>query len=122
MKLIFFFTLVLIVVVGVWFFQRHGRIQLVAHARFLAKTWSVWLASAGSVLGALAASFPDISISVWSNLPPDIKTLLPGNLLSYISAFLVAMAVIAQYIRQRKLAAEVRSALANKVANSGGQP
>lgn len=109
MKLIIFFMLVLIVAAAVWYFWRHQKLQLVAHARLLIKAWSVWLASIGTVAGATVASFPEASMNAWNSLPEDVKSLLPHNLLSFFGPFLVAMAVIAQFIRQKKLAAQARA-------------
>mgnify|MGYP003362370142 CR=1 FL=1 len=95
---------VLIVALAVIFtLKRYGKVEFVSHAKLLFKAWSVWLASAGSALMAWIQSFPDSAITAWNALPPDIKSFLPSNYLSIIASSLVALAVISQFVRQKKL-------------------
>lgn len=88
-------------------------VEFVSHARLLFKAWSVWLASIGSMLSAWVQSFPQAAIDAWNVLPPDIKSYLPQNYLGLIGAFMVAMGVIAQFIRQKKITEEANRDRAN---------
>ncbi|WP_370255995.1 hypothetical protein, partial [Erwinia sp. 198] len=106
MKFILFILIVVAIGSVVWWSSKNGIIQLVTHAKLLFKTWSVWLASAGSAMGAWVQSFPDSASSAWNGLPEDVKTVIPQHFLGFLASFMVAMAVIAQFIRQKKLAAE----------------
>lgn len=98
-----FILLVAVTSLAVWLLAHYGRVIVVAHARLLFKTWSVWLASFGSALTAWVQSFPDAALNGWNVLPEDIKSYLPHNFLGMIGAFMVAMAVMAQFIRQKNL-------------------
>ncbi|WP_338561864.1 hypothetical protein [Erwinia sp. E_sp_B04_7] len=95
--------IVLIAIIGVLLIRKYSSLEFVAHARLLFKAWSVWLASLGSALSAWVQSFPDAAMNGWNMLPPDIKSFLPQNYLGMIGAFMVAMAVISQFVRQHKL-------------------
>ncbi|MDW8846726.1 hypothetical protein SD961_12635 [Erwinia sp. MMLR14_017] len=114
MKFILFIMLVLVVAFAVWWITRHGKIELVAHAKLLFKTWSLWLASIGSFVGAWVQSFPDSAMSAWTSLPGDVKTVIPQHYLGLIASFLVAMAVIAQFVRQKSLNAKAKVMKENK--------
>lgn len=103
MKFIIFLAVVLVVIVGVLLIRKYSSVEFVAHARLLFKSWSVWLASAGSAISAWVQSFPSAALDAWTSLPPDIKDILPHNYIGMIGAFMVAMAVISQFVRQRKL-------------------
>ncbi|QZQ48732.1 hypothetical protein K6L24_13080 [Erwinia persicina] len=103
MKFTLFVVLVAAVSLVIGLLARSGRVALVDHARLLVKTWSVWLASGGSALTAWVQSFPDAALNAWGALPEDVKSCLPHNFLGMIGAFMVAMAVMAQFIRQKKL-------------------
>lgn len=94
---------ILTTVVGVLLIRKYTTLEFVEHAKLLFKTWSVWLTSLGSAISAWVQSFPDAALNAWNILPPDIKSFLPQQYLGYIGAFMVAMGVIAQFIRQRKL-------------------
>ncbi|EDO5296872.1 TPA: hypothetical protein MO487_000349 [Salmonella enterica subsp. houtenae serovar 43:z4,z23:-] len=109
MKIFIAFCLVAIVVLLMA--QRYTRLEFVSHAKLLFKTWSVWLASMGAMLGAWIQSFPDAAIQAWTLLPEDIKGYIPHDILGYISQVIVVIAVLAQFVRQSKLkdkAAEMR--------------
>ncbi|MFU9137920.1 hypothetical protein [Erwinia tasmaniensis] len=103
MKFIVFLMAVLIVVALLHWVVKHGKVEFVLHAKLLFKTWSVWLASIGSVAGAWVQSFPDSAISAWNGLPEDVKSILPQHYLGFIASFMVAMAVVSQFIRQKPL-------------------
>jgi Ca2+/Na+ antiporter len=103
MSLLIFFAIILIAIFALLLIRKYSSIEFVAHARLLFKAWSVWLASIGSALSAWVQSFPDAAMNGWNMLPPDIKSFLPQNYLGLIGAFMVAMAVMSQFIRQHKL-------------------
>ncbi|EOS92928.1 hypothetical protein [Erwinia tracheiphila] len=42
----------------------------------------------------------------WQQFPSDVKAIIPQNCLGMIGAFMVAMAVIAQFVRQPALAGQ----------------
>lgn len=94
---------ILTAVVVVLLIRKYTTLEFVEHAKLLFKTWSVWLTSLGSAISAWVQSFPDAALNAWNILPPDIKSFLPQQYLGYIGAFMVAMGVIAQFVRQRKL-------------------
>ncbi|MEM6161037.1 hypothetical protein AAH446_10880 [Erwinia sp. P6884] len=106
MKFMVFITGILLVVFTVWWVKKHGKIEFVSHARLLFKTWSVWLATGGSIVGAWAQSFPDSAINAWDGLPGDVKSFIPQHYLGLVASFMVAMAVISQFIRQKGLKAQ----------------
>jgi len=103
LKLLIFVTAVLAVIVVVMVMQRFTTLEFVKHARLLFKTWSVWLASLGSMLSGGVQSFPSAALDAWNSMPPDVKAILPHNYLGLIGAFMVAMGVIAQFVRQKGL-------------------
>lgn len=104
MNVIAFLSVVIVVIAVVLLVRKYSSVEFVAHARLLFRAWSVWLTGAGTLLGVYLASAPDAIISAWSMLPPDLKAMLPVNIAQYVSYFIVALGVIAQFIRQRSLA------------------
>lgn len=103
MRWLMFLTAVLTAIIILLLLQRFTTLQFVSHARLLFKTWSVWLASLGSMLSAWAQSFPSAAVDAWIALPEDVKAILPHNYLGLVGAFMVAMGVIAQFVRQKNL-------------------
>jgi hypothetical protein len=95
MRWLMFLTAVLTAIIILLLLQRFTTLQFVSHARLLFKTWSVWLASLGSM--------PSAAVDAWSALPEDVKAILPHNYLGLVGAFMVAMGVIAQFVRQKNL-------------------
>ncbi|WP_338556644.1 hypothetical protein [Erwinia sp. E_sp_B04_7] len=114
MKFILFLLLVLAAILLIWWVKRHGKIELVSHFRLLFKTWSVWLASAGSAVGAWVQSFPDSAMNAWTALPGDVKTYIPQHYLGLIASFMVALAVMAQFIRQKTLTTKAQAITEDK--------
>ncbi|UCB31967.1 hypothetical protein J9874_02520 [Duffyella gerundensis] len=100
---VYFVVPVILLIVTVILLQRFTTLEFVSHAKLLFRTWSVWLGSLGSALSAWAQSFPDAAMNGWQALPEDIKSYLPQNYLGFVGAFMVAMAVIAQFVRQKNL-------------------
>lgn len=103
MTFVYWLLIILAIVVGILLIRKYTSLEFVAHAKLLFKAWSVWLGSIGSMLSAWVQSFPSAALDAWSTLPPDVKDILPHNYLGLIGAFMVAMAVVSQFIRQRKL-------------------
>lgn len=103
MKLIFFGCFILAAILVLLLIRKYSSLEFVSHARLLFKAWSVWLASIGTALGAYVQSFPDAALQAWAILPPDIKSVLPPNILGFISQSMIVMAVLAQFVRQPKL-------------------
>ncbi|HFO0258588.1 TPA: hypothetical protein ACHIDA_004894 [Raoultella ornithinolytica] len=103
MKMLVFVLLALVAVLVLLLLRKYTRLEFVGHARLLLKTWSVRLGSAGALLGVWAQSFPDAALNAWAMLPPDIKSILPPNIVEMISSALVVLAVLSQYVRQPAL-------------------
>lgn len=103
MKFLIYTIVVLAVVVTLLLIRKFTTLEFVSHAKLLFKTWSVWLAAIGSTLSAWVQSFPQSALDAWNVLPPDIKSFIPPNYLGMVGAFMVAMGIIAQFVRQRKL-------------------
>lgn len=103
MTFVIWLLIILVAIIVVLLIRKYTSLEFVAHAKLLFKAWSVWLASAGSALSAWVQSFPQSALDAWNVLPPDIKSFLPQNYLGLIGAFMVAMAVISQFIRQHRL-------------------
>lgn len=103
MTFIYVIVAILAAVIALLLIRKYTSLEFVSHAKLLFKAWSVWLASLGSMLSAWVQSFPSAALDAWTSLPPDIKDMLPHNYLGLIGAFLVAMGVISQFVRQNKL-------------------
>ncbi|HGN8849048.1 hypothetical protein [Klebsiella grimontii] len=103
MKMIIFALLALVAVLVLLLVRKYTRLEFVGHARLLLKTWSVRLGAAGALVGVWAQSFPDAALHAWAMLPPDIKDILPANIVAMISPAMVVLAILSQYVRQPKL-------------------
>ncbi|MDS7879479.1 DUF7940 domain-containing protein [Klebsiella pasteurii] len=103
MTIIFFALLALVAVLFLLLLRKYTRLEFVSHAQLLLKTWSVRLGAAGALVGVWAQSFPDAALHAWAMLPPDIKGILPPNVVAMISPALVVLAILSQYVRQPKL-------------------
>ena len=101
--MIIFALLALVAVLVLLLVRKYTRLEFVGHARLLLKTWSVRLCAAGALVGVWAQSFPDAALHAWAMLPPDIKDILPANIVAMISPALVVLAILSQYVRQPKL-------------------
>lgn len=106
MKFALYLSLIFIALLLLLLIRRYSSLEFVHHARLLFRTWSLWLATLGSVTGAWVQSFPDSAMRAWQLLPADLKSVIPADYLGIISTFLVAMAVMAQFVRQRPLVNE----------------
>lgn len=88
--------------------QRYTKLEFVSHARLLWKTWSVWLGTLGTTLTALFMAAPDAAITAWAYLPDDVKSTLDPAIVKMVGPFLMFMALLSQFVKQRKLAAEAK--------------
>ena len=100
---ILIFICVVAVIVVVLLIRKYTSVEFVSHARLLFRAWSVWLSGIGAALGVYLASAPDAIISAWNMLPPDLKSMLPVNIAQYVSYLLVALGIVSQFIRQKRL-------------------
>lgn len=99
----YFLAFVVGIVIVLFIAHKYTRLEFVAHAKLLWKTWSVWLIGAGTALGVYLAAVPDALVQAWLMLPPDLKAMLPVNVAQYISYALIALGVVSKFIRQPKL-------------------
>lgn len=103
MTFIYVIVAILAAVIGLLLIRKYTSLEFVSHAKLLFKAWSVWLSSAGTLLGLYLLDAPDALLGVWRILPDDLKSVLPVNFSQYLSYVLIALGVIAQFIRQNKL-------------------
>ncbi|QNU44372.1 hypothetical protein IDH70_04905 [Mixta calida] len=103
MSILIFIGVVAVIVATVLLIRKYTSVEFVSHARLLFRAWSVWLGGIGTALGVYLASAPDAIITVWNMLPPDLKSMLPVNIAQYVSYLLVALGIVAQFIRQKRL-------------------
>lgn len=107
--MIWFILFLIIATVVVLLLRKYTSLEFVAHAKKLFKAWSVWLTGVGTLLSAYFLSAPDAMITVWTMLPADLKAMLPVNVAQWISYGIIAMGILAQFIRQKKLTSEVKN-------------
>lgn len=103
MSILIFICVVTVIVAAMLIIRRYTSVEFVSHARLLFRAWSVWLSGIGTALGVYLASAPDAIITAWNMLPPDLKSMLPVNIAQYVSYLLVALGIVAQFIRQKRL-------------------
>ncbi|QZA70441.1 hypothetical protein AH03_28 [Erwinia phage AH03] len=107
MKLILIILFFVAVIVCLLLLRKYGKLEFVSHAKLLWKTWSIWLGTAATAFSGYLAFFPDAIREAWNSVPPDMKGYLPSNVLMYIGAIMMGLAVVSQFIRQRKLNAQL---------------
>ncbi len=105
---VWFIVAVLVCIVALLLAQRYTSLEFVSHARLLWKTWSLWLGTLGTTLSALFYAAPDAAITAWAYLPDDVKSTLDPSVVKLVGPFLMFMALMSQFIKQRKLAAEAK--------------
>ncbi|AUY25507.1 DUF7940 domain-containing protein [Mixta calida] len=103
MSILIFICVVAVIIVALLLIRKYTSVEFVSHARLLFRAWSVWLSGIGAALGVYLASAPDAIITAWNMLPPDLKAMLPVNIAQYVSYLLVALGIVAQFIRQKRL-------------------
>lgn len=103
MSILIFLCIVAAVIVAVLLTRKYTSVEFVSHARLLFRAWSVWLSGIGTALGVYLASAPDAIITAWNMLPPDLKSMLPVNIAQYVSYLLIALGIVSQFIRQKRL-------------------
>lgn len=99
-------VIVILAIVALLLIRKYTSLEFVQHARLLWRTWSIWLASAGAAIGAVASDTPQSLLDAWNSLPPDIKGALSPQTMHYLSWLLMIMSALAQLIRQPKLKAQ----------------
>lgn len=103
MTLFLWFGAFLLAVIALLLVRKYTSIEFVDHAAQLHKTWSVRINAAAFTLGGWLVAFPDSAMHAWAILPPDIKSILPPNVMQIISYVLIGASVLSQYVRQNKL-------------------
>lgn len=103
---LWFIIVVLLCIIALLLAQRYTSLEFVSHARLLWKTWSVWLGTLGGALSAVFLAVPDATITAWAYLPDDVKSTLDPAVVKMVGPFLMFMALLSQFVKQRKLAAE----------------
>ena len=117
MKILIFLFIILAIVIAVLLVRKYTGVEFVAHAKLLWKAWSVWLSTAGAALGVFLLQAPDALRGAWDALPPDLRGVLPVNFVQYITYMLVALGIISQFIRQKKLVQQKNQMEVNRGIN-----
>lgn len=84
------------------------KIELVSYWRKWWRMFSVWFSIAGATILGITEFLPEIARNAWEYIPPDLKSGIPSEYLPKISLALWIASVISQFIRQKKLTAEVK--------------
>lgn len=103
MTLIIWFGGFILAVIALLLIRKFTPVEFVSHAALLHKTWSVRINAIAFTIGGWLVAFPDSAMQAWAMLPPDIKSVLPANVLQIISYALIGASVLSQYVRQNKL-------------------
>lgn len=103
MTLLLWFVAFLLAVIALLLIRKYTSLDFVGHAHLLHKTWSVRLNALAFTIGGWLVAFPDAAMHAWAILPPDIKSILPPNIMQIISYVLIGASVLSQYVRQNKL-------------------
>jgi|ERR1051325_8670710 hypothetical protein len=103
-----FIVAVLVCIIALLLVQRYTKLEFVSHAKLLWKTWSIWLGTLGTTLTAWMVLVNDAAVTAWSYLPDDVKAALPPRVVEMVGPFLMFMALMSQFVKQRKLAAEAK--------------
>lgn len=103
MTFLVWLLIIFVMIIALLLIRKYTSLEFVAHAKLLFKAWSVWLGAISAAVTGYMMQFPNAALDAWNSLPPDLKSFIPPNLLGYISPTLMVMAVLAQYVRQKKL-------------------
>lgn len=103
-----FAVIVLSAIVLLLLLQRFTTLEFVSHAKLLWKTWSIWLGTLGTTATAWMTAVPDAAVTAWTYLPDDVKSMLDPAVVKLIGPFLMFMALLSQFVKQRKLANEAK--------------
>lgn len=71
------------------------------------KFWSVRLGALGATIASILIAFPEIAINAWAILPADIKSFIPPNYMPLIGVAIFVLSMVAKFIKQPKLQAEI---------------
>lgn len=78
--------------------------KLIPQWREWHRFWSVRLQLLGAAILTLALETPNALLTVWSMVPADLRTELPEGTGKWIGIAVIALGIVARFIRQPKLA------------------
>lgn len=67
------------------------------------RLWSVRVPAIGTLLLVAMLAAPDLVLSLWHALPPELLAMLPANALLIVPIALNVAAIAARMVRQRRL-------------------
>jgi len=73
------------------------------------KYWSVRLGALGAAVASVLIAFPDIALNAWAILPDDLKAFIPPNYMPLIGVAIFVLSMVAKFIPQPKLRAEIQN-------------
>jgi hypothetical protein len=85
MKMIIFALLALVAVLVLLLLRKYTRLEFVGHARLLLENMVCPPGCCRRWLAYGRSHFPDAALHAWAMLPPDIKDILPPNIVAMIS-------------------------------------
>lgn len=74
--------------------------KLVPEWRAAWRWWSVRLNLIGNMLLAALLAFPAVAHDVWANLPPDLKAMLPPQVVLWVPVLIFIAATFARLVQQ----------------------
>lgn len=79
------------------------KIELIEGWRKWYKLWSVRLVILGTTLTGWFLASPDAFLNVWLMLPPELKAVLPPDVIKYVPIFILASGTLSRLVKQKKL-------------------
>lgn len=83
--------------------------QLVSNWRDFWRMWSVRLQLLAATLLGLMETFPDAVLSAWAILPPEVRAVVPPELVRYAGFACLAAGIVARLVKQPELADRKRA-------------
>lgn len=71
--------------------------------RRLLKYWSVQLKIAAAALLTFITLVPEFVVTLWAQLPDGVKEAIPPKYAPLLSVVMIALSIVAQNIKQKKL-------------------
>lgn len=68
------------------------------------KLWSVRLSAFGTVLMTALTVWPDRVFQIWLMMPPEVRRLMPEQVVTGIAALIFLLTAVSRLIKQKKLA------------------
>lgn len=68
------------------------------------KLWSVRLSAFGSILMTALTVWPDRVFQIWLMMPPEVRRLMPEQMITSIAAIIFLLTAVSRVIKQKKLA------------------